>query len=80
MVRVKCKVSHVHGEGRQRDVIVNPVYAPDPKSPDWPWVQAFPVGEFRLTLTDAEQFETFKVGAVVYVDFHTEGPPPGVED
>lgn len=77
VIRCKCRVSYVTNHGSKHDVVLRPVWDPNPESPNFKWSQATPDGEIRLGITNPAAFGQFEPGQEVYVDLHVVKPPQG---
>jgi len=76
-VRAKCRVTGRHeyhgvtkdGGVTQVDVTLQPVYGDGEDGENKDWSKWTPSGELRLTITNPDAYEQFKLGKAYFVDF-----------
>ena len=77
-VRAKCRVTGIHestsitGDGnvQQKTVTLQPVYGGKDDEANKDWSRWTPSGELRLTITNPDAYEQFKLGKAYFVDFN----------
>lgn len=68
-VVAKMKCNLIHDFGTHKVIHLAPVYSPDKNSPNYSWSQATPSGEIKLTITNPDAFNRFKVTKDYLVTF-----------
>jgi hypothetical protein len=74
MVRCKLRCNSVVTQHGTCNVVLNPIWDPDPKSPNFRWSTATPSGEVKLTITNPGAFEQFREGQFYFADFEPCSP------